>query len=155
MFTVAFIQFYSSLSTRLTGTLDILWLKDFLNFCWIPLNIFISHFTSLVPSGCFSSSKMASCAARTNVASLATGKNASGSSISWLECEYVSRIPASAAFLRFPSEWINVEKLSFGCCNWICTRVLLVVADKLEPAGLKFSKCSDHAEFTRDLFFLL
>ena len=33
--------------------------------------------------------------------------------------------------------------------------VLLVVDDKLEPAGLKFSKCSDHAEFTRDLFFLL
>ena len=48
-----------------------------------------------------------------------------------------------------------MEKLSFGCCNSICTRVLLVVNDKLEPAGLKFSKCSDHAEFTRDLFFLL
>ena len=151
MFTVAFIQFYSSLSTRLTGTLNILWLKDFLNCCWIPLNIFISHVTS----ACFSSSKTASCAARTNVASLATGENASGSSISWLECVYVSRIPASAAFLRFPSESINVEKLSFGCCNWICTRVLLVVDDKLEPAGLKFSKCSDHAEFTRDSFFLL
>ena len=123
MFTVAFIQFYSSLSTRLTGTLDILWLKDLLNCCWIPLNIFISHVTSLFPSGSFSSSKTASCVARTNVASLATGKNASGSSISWLKCVYVSRIPASAAFLRFPSEWINVEKLSFGCCNWICTRV--------------------------------
>ena len=26
---------------------------------------------------------------------------------------------------------------------------------KLEPAGLKFLKCSDHAEFTRDSFFLL
>ena len=111
MFTVAFIQFYSSLSIRLPGTLEILWLKDFLNCCWIPLNIFIRQVTSLVPYGCFRSFKTASCAARTNVASLATGKNASGSSISRLECVYVSRIPASAAFLRFLSEWINVEKL--------------------------------------------
>ena len=31
----------------------------------------------------------------------------------------------------------------------------MVVDDKPEPAGLKFSKCSDHAEFTRDSFFLL
>ena len=46
-----------------------------------------------------------------------------------------------------------MEKLSFGCCNSICTRVLLVADDKLQPARLKFSKCSDHVEFTRGPFF--
>ena len=31
----------------------------------------------------------------------------------------------------------------------------MVADDKLQPAGLKFSKCSDHVEFTRGPFFFL